>query len=65
MRAPQKRIIVKVIQWLEHHGLSVYGPNVDVETGQEFPALRDYSAESAIKYIDLLRKDKIWREGDE
>lgn len=61
-RSPNKKTVIKVISWLEHHGLSIYGPCVDIETGQEFPSLMDYNADSAIKYIKLLRKDKIWRD---
>lgn len=59
MIRPQNKTLRQVIEHLESIGLSVYGPNVDVETGLLYHSLKDYNAEDAIKYRRLYEHDEI------
>jgi DNA topoisomerase VI subunit B len=33
----------RAVRFLQRHGLSIYGPNVDVGTGQGYGGYRDYN----------------------
>lgn len=60
MSRPQDRTLKNVINYLNEIGLSVYGQNTNLETGQQFPALRDYDAEQVIKFRKLKESKKLW-----
>lgn len=62
MSRPQKRTIKKVIDFLDELGLSVYGQNMDVDSGQEFPSLRYYDLEDIIKRYNHIKNDTLWRD---
>lgn len=64
MTKPQNKTIRNVVKHLEILGLSVYGPNMDVDTGQEFCALMDYSADDVIKRRKYIENDGLWNEDD-
>jgi hypothetical protein len=59
MARPQDKTLKNVVQYLEDIGLSVYGPNVDLESGIRFHALRDFNPEEVIKYRKLYEYDNI------
>lgn len=59
---PQNKTIRNVIEYLEENGLEIMGPNVDVETGQQFGGCRCFSAEEAIAFCKL---DEIWYDGED
>jgi hypothetical protein len=56
MKVPSKRTLREVIQYLETQGLNLYGDNVHLESEIRLPNLRDYTAEEAIKLIELRKK---------
>lgn len=54
-----------VEEWLNHLselGLSVYGPNMDAETGQEYPACMDYNAEEIVQRRKHMYDGTMWRD---
>lgn len=63
MRRPPTKTIRRVFEWLEEYDMSVYGPCVDLETGQEIGGNMDVNFRQAIKLAELLRKGKTWSEG--
>lgn len=57
---PHADTIRKVVEHLESIGLEVAGPNVNLETGQRFPAMRNYDGDEVVKYRQLVEKDALW-----
>lgn len=58
MGRPHDQTIRKVIRYLEDHGLSVYGPNANLETKTIYPANRDFGADDAVKFC------RMWAKGE-
>jgi hypothetical protein len=56
MAQPRGSTIRKVIEYLEEHGLSVYGPNANLETKIIYPACRDFNAEDAVKFCRIQER---------
>ena len=65
MRRPRKQNIENVVRWLESIDISLYGPYMDTETGEEFGSLMDYDVKAAIKRYDHIKNatlfDKLWQ----
>lgn len=61
-RRPRTSNLENVFKWFDELGVRVYGGNIDLETGQEFPACRDFDLDELIRLHELQRDDKIWRE---
>lgn len=59
-RRPAEQTIISFLAWLQEHGLRVYGPTIDKETGEEFESLMDYTAEDVIKITKLLDEERTW-----
>lgn len=57
MSRPTNKTILNIIKYLNDIGLSIYGPNIDVDTGELFDSLRDYDPESVVKFRELYEKD--------
>ena len=55
-RRPNTKTIERVFKWLDDQGLSVYGPNVDLDKRILYPACMDYTAQDAIRYSRLKNK---------
>lgn len=58
---PRRATIKRVIEYLESQGLEIMGPNVDVETGQQFGGCKCYSADDALKFCQL---EEVWYDGE-
>lgn len=56
---PTPRNLKEVFEWLDSIGLSVYGLNMDVETGQGYFGQMDYTAEEAAMLAWHVRHDTI------
>ncbi len=62
---PQAKTIKAVVEYLKAElGLSVYGQNVNLNSGEEYPSLMDYDADDIIKYRKLVENDELWSEGE-
>ena len=59
---PQKKTLTSVFAWLEEQGLSVYGPYIDLDSGQSYGGCSDYTVEDTIKLAKLNKDDAIWEE---
>lgn len=58
---PQNKTIVQVITYLEEElGLSVYGTSCDLNSGQFFEGLRDFTADEVVQFRKLLEADELW-----
>lgn len=64
MRRPTRKTIETVLAHLQSLDLSVYGPNMDVDTGEELEALMDYTADDIIKRRKHIEKDTLWSDHD-
>lgn len=64
MKRPRDKTIKEVIEYLNSIGLHVCGQNVDLDTGQVYPALRDFDPEEAVKYRRLYENDELRSEDD-
>lgn len=56
----QNKTLKHAVEYLESIGLSVYGQNCDVETGEQFPSLRVFGPEDVVKYRKLYEKYELW-----
>lgn len=56
---PHAETIRKIVKHFEELGLSVYGANMDVDQGYEFPSLMDYDAEAIIKRRRHIEKGTL------
>lgn len=55
-RRPPTKTIKRVVEWLESQGLSIYGPNVNLEHGFQYPSCRDYDFEAIMKLAALNKR---------
>jgi hypothetical protein len=62
VRRPTRKQIERVVNWLESIQVSLYGGNMDTETGQEYPSCMDYDVDDCIKRHDHIKKDTLWRD---
>jgi hypothetical protein len=53
-------VLRQVFSWLGQHGLSVYGANIDPETGEADGGCRDYGLDDAIKVAKLIDENGVW-----
>lgn len=56
MRRPNDKTILKVVQWLDDNGFSIYGQTQDLETAEEYEGLRDYSGEDILKLVKARKR---------
>jgi hypothetical protein len=65
-RRPNTKTIKKVLEWLQEHNLSVYGDNIDPESGLQSHGCRDYSTvEDIIKIAKHFDNGTVSEEGGE
>ena len=52
---PTKQTIEDIVQWLSDEGLTVYGPAIDLNTGDRVGSCMDYDADAIVRARDLAR----------
>jgi hypothetical protein len=58
-RKPKTGTIVAVVQYLESVGLQVYGPYIDLESGEYGGCCMDFDTAAIRKYLRLVDSGKI------
>lgn len=59
MKRPNEKTIRKVVEWFDKIGLSVYGQNMDVGRGIEYPSLMDYNVEEMLQRHEHILRGTI------
>lgn len=59
MTRPTRKTIQQVLEHLQQLGLSVYGPGMDTNTGEEIGALMDYEVDDIIKRRKHIEKGAL------
>ena len=60
MKKPNRKTIENMINYFSEIGLTVYGPNMDAESGEEFCSLMDYTADEIILRAKHIKNDTLW-----
>lgn len=58
---PRDEMLLKVIKYLESIGLEIMGPGVNLDSGEQFAANRNFNAKQTITYRRMYERNQFWR----